>query len=211
VSTSPHSQLNSSAGLRRPFRSPMNGVRRIAQPSDAAAAPGRHQPEPSSTRSQRQAHCAKPCGAVEPEPRELNRDRPRGNCRPVSHNSVFLSGDGLAAAPLMRSSAHLIDPIIIETHQDLNSEKRMRSLEPVDTEKGARDRAAACVVSPAGASGICCCRSRSPRPLPRGPAQHTRAMTQKAPIQLTDRCQQPGKPRHRSFGDWSVPDDIKMS
>jgi hypothetical protein len=115
-------------------------------------------------RSQWQARCAKSCGAVERKPRELNPDRPRGNCRPVSHNSVFLSGDGLAAAPLITTSAHLIDPIITEMHQDLKSEKRKRSLEPVDTEK------ALAIVPPLVLDRLA-----------HVPRQRTRAITQKAP------------------------------
>jgi hypothetical protein len=68
----------------------------------------------------------------------------------------------------MRTSAHLIDPTIIETHQDLKSEKRMRSLEPVDAEKALA--IGLVLVSAAGASAIYCSRSRSPRRLPTGPA-----------------------------------------
>jgi hypothetical protein len=41
-----------------------------------------------------------------PAPIEItNPDRPRGNCRFVSDNSVFLSGDGVASAPLMKPSS----------------------------------------------------------------------------------------------------------
>jgi hypothetical protein len=41
---------------------------------------------------------------MEREPRQLNPDRPRVNCRPVFDNSVFLSGNGVDSAPLVRTS-----------------------------------------------------------------------------------------------------------
>jgi hypothetical protein len=54
----------------------------------------------------------------------------------------------------MRTSAHLVDPITIKTHQDLKSEKRMRSLESVNTEKALASVPLLVLVSAAGASGI---------------------------------------------------------
>jgi hypothetical protein len=90
----------------------------------------------------------------------------------------------------MRTSAHLIDPIIIETHQDLKSEKRMRSLEPVDTEKALAIEPLLVLVDRSISSA--------------SPTSHRPCSTHASPdpeAPLTGQCQQPGKPRHRMFGD----------
>jgi hypothetical protein len=49
-----------------------------------------------------------------------------------------------------------------------------RSVEPVDTEKALATAQPLLFGAAAGTSGIHCYRSRSPRPIPTGPAQHSR-------------------------------------
>jgi hypothetical protein len=67
-------------------------------------------------RSQRPEHCAKPWGAMERERRQFNPDRLRADCRPVSDNSVFLSGDGVDSAPLMRTRTSIRTSIDSASH-----------------------------------------------------------------------------------------------
>jgi hypothetical protein len=95
---------------RQPASEPLSARRRMASGESRTRREHRRVVDISRNRpqlrarSQWQEHCVKPCGAVEREPRQLNPGRPRGNSRPVSHNSVFLRGDGVASAPLMRTS-----------------------------------------------------------------------------------------------------------